>query len=457
MNRIRRKRIIFPALGLWLAAGVVGTSAPAQDSLASPAAAVSGRRAVTDGPPLATAKPSVAASDSKVHGTITVDFDKVTINELLRLVDVVEKVDGVIHIVSSKAGDGVPALVVTGSRGTLALTRPDSPTAPKLVVGPPRDGEGHPQRMSSALQAFSTASMPEFPRLAALGRFLGIARRTTGPNDRRETVADALPRHNGRNVVPLESPRPEPSSIPVGASSQPWLPSTALNPGSHIEALASGQPTVVKPIHSPWPTPSADEVPVSPQDFDVSRTGRDEEAVAKAAPQRHLAAKGETFDGLARRFYGDGRYAWALWWANRDRVTWPDALTAGKALVVPGLGDLDPKMVMTQSTPSNDAVPRLEPIGPRRDQETVRASFNPTPVQSTESTESGGFAVHIVRPDDTLRIIAREKCGDERKALDIMALNRDALSREGRPRVGQCLILPAPSTETANRAPASGP
>ena len=31
------------------------------------------------------------------------------------------------------------------------------------------------------------------------------------------------------------------------------------------------------------------------------------------------------------------------------------------------------------------------------------------------------------------------------KALEIMALNRDALSREGRPRVGQCLILPAPA------------
>ena len=76
------------------------------------------------------------AAPAKVHGTITVDFDTVTISELLKLVSVVEKVDGTIHIVSSKPEDGQGPLLVSGAGGAIALTRADRPEAPRVVIGP---------------------------------------------------------------------------------------------------------------------------------------------------------------------------------------------------------------------------------------------------------------------------------------------------------------------------------
>jgi LysM repeat protein len=274
-----------------------------------------------------------------------------------------------------------------------------------------------------------------------MGKMLGIGRQPEPePEPEPEHVHASEP--SGRQAIPLETRTPDAMPRPLA----PGTSSAALDSGGFLEALADGEPVVVGPIHSPWPRPGteveagAKAEPKAKSDEEVSRASGDQ-ADATAAP-KHVVAKGDTFEGLARKYYGDGRYSRALWWANRDRVAWPDALAEGKSLVVPGLGELEPRMVL--AGPIHVALPDLEPAGPRRDPQAVRASYTeerPAP----GSTDSGGVAVHVVRPEDTLRIIAREKCGDERKALEIIALNRDALSKDGRPRVGQCLILPPPA------------
>jgi len=355
------------------------------------------------------------ASPSKVHGTITVDFDKVTISELLKLVSVVEKVDGTIHIVSSKPGDGENALIVSGANGAIALTRPDQPAAPKVVIGPARP-------TPPALPVAARPSVPKLPPLAALGRLLGLGR----PTDHDHAPVASAPAE--RKAIPLETPDavPPPPGVPV-----------ALDSGSFLGSLAQGEPVIVGPVHSPWPKSEPRAKPKA--DGEVSRVGAEQAAATPAL--KHVVAQGDSFEVLARKYYGDPRYARALWWANRDRVAWPDALAEGKSLVVPGLGELEPRMVLAGPAPA--AIPDLESSDPRRDPHAVRASYSETQA-APGSPDSGGVAVHVVRPDDTLRMIAREKCGDERKALEIMALNRDALSKDGRPRVGQCLILPAP-------------
>lgn len=365
-------------------------------------------------------------SPGKVHGTITVDFDKVTISELLKLVSVVEKVDGTIHIVSAKVDGGEGSLIVSGSNGAIALTRPDQPAAPKVVIGPTRPAAptvaAHPAPPSAA----------RFAPLAAIGRLLGVGREPANEH----VQASAPPTSGGPGVTPLEvaTPGDMPRSLAPGSSAM------TLDSGGLLGALADGEPVVVGPIHSPWPKPATTAKPKS--DAEVSRAGAVQDDAT--APPKHVVAKGDTFAGLARKYYGDARYSRALWWANRDRVAWPDALVEGKSLVVPGLGELEPRMVL--AGPIHAVLPDLEPAGPRRDPHVERAS-HVEPEPAPGSPDSGGVAVHIVRPDDTLRIIAREKCGDERKALEIMALNRDALSKEGRPRVGQCLILPPPAAK----------
>ncbi len=359
----------------------------------------------------------------KVHGTITVDFDKVTISELLKLVSVVEKVDGTIHIVSS-GPHGEGSLIVSGSNGAIALSRPDQPAAPKVVIGPSRP----PAPTAAAHPTPPTAS--RLAPFAAIGRMLGVGRQ----HEHEHVHASTPPTAVGPGAIPTGAGTPGdmPRSLAPGSSAM------TLDSGGFLGALAEGEPVVVGPVHSPWPRSGAEAKP--PRDAEVSRAG----AVQADAtgPSKHVVAKGDTFEGLARKYYGDGRYSRALWWANRDRVAWPDALVEGKSLVVPGLGELEPRMVL--AGPIRAVLPDLEPAGPRRDPNVERASHSETE-PAPGSPDSGGVAVHVVRPDDTLRIIAREKCGDERKALEIMSLNRDALSKEGRPRVGQCLILPPPA------------
>jgi hypothetical protein len=49
----------------------------------------------------------------------------------------------------------------------------------------------------------------------------------------------------------------------------------------------------------------------------------------------------------------------------------------------------------------------------------------------------------VVRRNETLRSIARDRLGDVRRSGEIAALNRDLLGDDPRPVPGQRLILPA--------------
>ena len=436
LNWIRRIRPYLPALGLWFAAVVVDPLARAEGPADAPAASPA----------------SADAEAAKVHGTITVDFDKVTISELLKLVSAVEKVEGVIHIVSSHPREGEGAIVVSGSRGAVSLARTSSPTSPKLVIGAAKQAPPP----AHAHQHAAPGSSPEFPRIAALARLLGMGKKAEANPQPGSPVPMTAGANPAARVIPLEvEPAPAFPIRQAPPSTAATPPQAVLEAGSHIGSLAAGEPVIVGKVHSPWPAsedvPNSNARPAPIRDPEVSRTSLGDQAKASAGPQKYVTAKGDTFESVSKKFYGDVRYASALWWANRSQVTWPDALTAGKTLKIPGLGQLEPKMVMAQSRAKADGLPPLESIGPRRDPDTIPASFVEASARPSNpsATDASGFAVHIVRPDDTLRIIAREKCGDERKALEIIALNRDALGREGRPRVGQCLILPAPATVPA--------
>ncbi len=65
---------------------------------------------------------------------------------------------------------------------------------------------------------------------------------------------------------------------------------------------------------------------------------------------RHLVRRGASFVTISQRYYGTGRYAQALWLANRGQVSTPNRLAVGMAVVVPPLEEFEGTLVAPRST-----------------------------------------------------------------------------------------------------------
>lgn len=441
-TRTRTVGLYFPSVGALVTLIGVAAGGPALAQPSSPWLEVSNGQATPVRPepkpadaeparPAAAAEPEPEAEPVKVHGTITVDFEKVTIAELLRLTKTLEQVDGVIHIVSARGGEGDDRAVVTISR----------PGSPALILG--EEGAVERARAQATLPTASSreperpAATP-FPRLASLGRLLGLNQRHPAATPEVETGPMAVtweprPSALGSENVARTSYEPPTFEPPTFEPLSPLkLDSAEVEPAP---APASAL--------SPAPAPTAEPEEAAPAPTSEAEAGP--QAQAAGAPRKHVATADDSFEGLSRSFYGDARYARALWWANRGEIAWPGALTAGKRIMIPAPGELEPRMIVgpdpvgVASAPK----PKPEPAEGRFDPAVRPVSFTEPAQNQDQDQDEGGFPVHVVRPDDTLRLIAREICGDERKALEIIALNRDILTPEGRIRVGQRLLLPA--------------
>ncbi|WP_145952376.1 LysM peptidoglycan-binding domain-containing protein [Paludisphaera borealis] len=325
------------------------------------------------------------------------------------------------------------------------------------------------------------------------GADLARAGRAGNPDGVKQAAADVRPTAPA-TAPPLAdlalAPGPEPIPIPVPAPlrvEQP--PSASLTPttidraasppgepvlldvGSRIDAMRAGRLVPSAPILASPPITSRD-APKPKADPAVALAGYKAEAPAapkKVAGRRHAVRVGETFETIAKSYYGSPRFSRALWWANRGAIAWPGALAVGKQIVIPPVDDLDRKMLGPQQAAIEpSALPTLEPIAaqppgvrhappsrpapspaPRVDPE-VQPARAPKPRDEVDPATSS--AIHVVRPNETLRGIARAWFGDDSRAGEIAELNRDLLQAEGRPRVGQRLILPT-GASSARPAP----
>ncbi|HMB07617.1 MAG TPA: LysM peptidoglycan-binding domain-containing protein [Isosphaeraceae bacterium] len=187
----------------------------------------------------------------------------------------------------------------------------------------------------------------------------------------------------------------------------------------------------------------------------------------RAGSARHVVQRGENFWTIARRYYGSGRYYEALWAANRGEVEAPDRLMVGTAIVIPPREQLDPALVeppgapaATPSTPSRrvrpspGAVERHAPAAMPEEAELRlpagqgdaipvpdAASRTPDDRPARARTESD-YPVHVVRPHETLRSIARAALGDPSREREILELNRDTIADPADLVPGQFLLLP---------------
>lgn len=184
------------------------------------------------------------------------------------------------------SGSGVagPPPLDMAYRSTLAL-----PPPPLLDVAPPPPGAG-----------------PVFPAAGGLGadphvvlaRPAAVASDVIRDGDDLTTIAVRVYGHPGAAPAILAANRDrigDPALLPVGVPLR-------LPPVWHPQGAA----------------PPANPVIAPPQ-----------------RPARVVVGPGESFESLARRFYGDQRYAGMLFEANRDQVRAPALLTQGTELRLP--------------------------------------------------------------------------------------------------------------------------
>lgn len=210
--------------------------------------------------------------------------------------------------------------------------------------------------------------------------------------------------------------------------------------------------------------------------FDVSQNSPNTEI----APIKHTVQSGENFWTISRDYYGSGRYYKSLWAANRSEVAKIDQLHVGESIRIPAMEYLDKSLIETvgvakgktsanRSTDGNSGeVARSldrgavrtgneiesKPTGQEPPASKPKISRTPAEEQPSNDKEIisqplGDMAAkvnyprHRVQPGDTLRTIARERLGDQRRDKEIVALNPDILESTRTPLVpGQVLKLP---------------
>jgi len=211
-----------------------------------------------------------------------------------------------------------------------------------------------------------------------------------------------------------------------------------------------------------------DSIPSPPRD--QRPTGLRPGGVA-AGPTRHTVARGETFATIAQLYYGSARYDKALWWVNRGMVAWPERLTAGDLIIIPRVDQLDGSLIRPMRSKSTTApIPASAPsalltsaanreavlnlpasseaqIEPRRGAigRDPDDAGNDPPGSSRRTSNprpSRVPPVHVVRPYETLRSIARDRLGNSGRANEIIELNQGRLPANQQLTPGQRLLLP---------------
>jgi nucleoid-associated protein YgaU len=176
----------------------------------------------------------------------------------------------------------------------------------------------------------------------------------------------------------------------------------------------------------------------------------------------HVVARGENFFSIAQQYYGSGRFYPALWKANSDQVPAPEKLVVGQTIRIPPPEALDRSLILPPRTaqgPGSEtagatrpartstrssvvalAVPVADPFDDRD-----RKAGKPTAgeiVAAPSAAERPRLPRYKIRPQETLRSIARDVLGDSRRADEILELNRAVIDDPGQLVPGQEIELP---------------
>jgi nucleoid-associated protein YgaU len=176
----------------------------------------------------------------------------------------------------------------------------------------------------------------------------------------------------------------------------------------------------------------------------------------------HVVARGENFFSIAQQYYNSGRFYKALWKANSDQVPAPEKLVVGQTIRIPPPEALDRSLILpprTAQAPGSEeagttrpartgtrssavalAVPVADPFDDRE-----RQGGTATPgalVAAPSPADRRRLPRYKIRPQETLRSIARDILGDSRRAGEILELNRGAIEDPSHLTPGQEIELP---------------
>jgi len=151
----------------------------------------------------------------------------------------------------------------------------------------------------------------------------------------------------------------------------------------------------------------------------------------------YTVVEGDTWTGLAQRFYQDGRYTRNLHIANEDL----DELAPGKDILVPVFDLLAAEPAA--SRPSSAPVSEETPVAAAPAFVTNPAARSAAPASAPARTPATTAAQYEVRSGDTLSEISLAVFGTSTRWKEILEANSDQLQKPESLRVGMKLKIPA--------------
>jgi len=167
----------------------------------------------------------------------------------------------------------------------------------------------------------------------------------------------------------------------------------------------------------------------------------------------YVAVEGDTWSGLAQRFYQDGRYTRNLHLANED----VDELVPGRELLVPVFDFIESDAGLRSPTepvrpPSSGAQFAAEPPSASAPERTTSATTKTS--GPAKPVSAGGE--YVVRAGDTLSDISLAALGTVTRWQEIFELNRDVLKKPEALQVGMKLRLPAGAAPVSQATGSAG-
>jgi nucleoid-associated protein YgaU len=184
----------------------------------------------------------------------------------------------------------------------------------------------------------------------------------------------------------------------------------------------------------------------------------------------HVVARGENFFSIAQQYYGSGRFYRALWKANSDQVPAPEKLRVGQTIRIPPPEALDRSLILPPRTAQGPgpgagaeaagttttqpvrtgarssgvalAVPVADPFGDRDRPGGKTAAGALVAAPAPSAADRPRLPRYRIRPQESLRSIARDVLGDSRRADEILELNRAVIDDPGHLIPGQEIELP---------------
>jgi nucleoid-associated protein YgaU len=203
------------------------------------------------------------------------------------------------------------------------------------------------------------------------------------------------------------------------------------NPGLVASKLHKGQEIriPVDPVKSPAADNTAKTAPVAPVAGPVAVVPPVEPAPAPAEKSEriYVVKSGDTLSGIAGREMGSKSKLAELEKANEDVLHGSTALKIGMKLRIPASGSSEKSEKSAKS------------------EKTSSTASDTAPVASGAETAGAGATEHdyVVKPGDSLWLIAKNECGSEKMIGALREANADVLKGSDTLKVGTTLKIPA--------------